>query len=140
MESKDKQEILNNLMKPKSIYGAAPKGHSVIPKGDGRQLIVGKDIKLTGDIDVCESLVVEGELSAKLTGSKYLDIVAGGKFKGEATVEEAHISGTFLGTLKITGALFVYDGGLVDGKIEYAALVVEKGGKLKGTLSPMKEE
>ena len=139
MENKDKQEILNNLMKPKSIFGAAVKGHSPVPKGDGRQLIVGKDIKLTGGIDVCESLVVEGELTAKLSGARFLDIVSGGKFKGEAVVEEAHISGEFTGKLCITGTLFVYDGGLIDGEIEYAALVVEKGGLLKGTLTPTRE-
>ena len=139
MENKDKQEILNNLMKPKSIFGAAVKGHSPVPKGDGRQLIVGKDIKLTGDIDVCESLVVEGELTAKLSGARFLDIVSGGKFKGEAVVEEAHISGGFSGKLAVTGTLFVYDGGLIDGEIEYTALVVEKGGQLKGKLTPTKE-
>ena len=137
METKDKQESLNNLMKPKSIFGATAKGHSPMPKGDGRQLIVGKDIKLSGDIDVCESLVVEGELTAKLSGSKYLDIISGGRFKGEATVEEAHISGEFSGDLKITGTLFVYDGALVEGKIEYASIVVERGGLLKGQLIPV---
>jgi cytoskeletal protein CcmA (bactofilin family) len=140
MEPKDKQEILNNLMKPRPIFGAAPKGHSVVPKGDGKQLIVGKDIRLSGDIDICESLVVEGELEANLKGSKYLDIVYGGRFKGNAEVEEAHISGEFAGELRVTGTLFVYGGAFVSGKISYAALVVEKGGILKGTISPIPQE
>ena len=98
MDIKDKNELLDNLTKPKSSFaGGMSKGHSVMPKADGKQLIVGKNIKLSGAIDVCESLVVEGTLEANLSGAKYLDIVYGGSFTGNAEVEEAHISGLFDG-------------------------------------------
>jgi cytoskeletal protein CcmA (bactofilin family) len=110
------------------------KGHSVMPKTDGKQLIVGKNIKLSGAIDVCESLVVEGTLEANLSGAKYLDIMYGGTFSGNAEVEEAHISGLFDGELTVSGILYVYETGVIKGKINYANLVVEKGGVLKGTL------
>ena len=69
-----------------------------------------------------------------MNGAKYLDIVYGGSFTGTAEVEEAHISGVFDGTLTVTGTLYVYETGEVRGKINYANLVVEKGGILKGTL------
>ena len=138
MEAKDKQEILDNLMKPKSIYGVAPKGHSPVPRGDGKQLVVGRDIKLSGAIDACESLVVEGVLEANLAGAKYLDIVYGGRFKGSANVEEAHISGEFSGELTATGCLYVYNGASINGKVAYAALVVEKGGVIKGQVAALK--
>ncbi len=135
MEVKDKKELLDNLTKTKSSFATnISKGHSVMPKADGKQLIVGKNIKLSGAIDVCESLVVEGTLEANLNGAKYLDIVYGGSFTGTAEVEEAHISGVFDGTLTVTGTLYVYETGEVRGKINYANLVVEKGGILKGTL------
>ncbi|MBD5398935.1 polymer-forming cytoskeletal protein [bacterium] len=135
MEVKDKKELLDNLTKSKSSFAVnMSKGHSVMPKADGKQLIVGKNIKLSGAIDVCESLVVEGTLEANLTGAKYLDIVYGGSFTGTAEVKEAHISGVFDGTLTVTGVLYVYETGDVRGKINYANLVVEKGGILKGTL------
>ncbi len=135
MEIKDKKELLDNLTKTKSAFSSGiSKGHSVVPKTDGKQLIVGKNIKLNGAIDVCESLVVEGTLEANLSGAKYLDIVYGGSFTGNAEVEEAHISGLFDGDLTVTGVLYVYDTGVVKGKINYANLVVERGGVLKGTL------
>ena len=110
------------------------KSHTVMPKTDGKQLIVGKNIKLSGAIDVCDSLVVEGTLQANLSGAKYLDIVYGGSFSGNAEVEEAHVSGLFDGDLTVTGVLYVYETGVVKGKINYANLIVEKGGVLKGTL------
>jgi cytoskeletal protein CcmA (bactofilin family) len=134
MDTKDKKELLDNLTKTKSIFSGISKSHTVVPKSDGKQLVVGKNIKLSGAIDVCESLVVEGELDANLTGSRYLDIVYGGSFRGTAEVEDAHISGQFAGTLTVNGTLFVYSTGDVRGKINYAALVVEKGGILRGTL------
>ena len=85
-----KKELLDNLTKTKSSFATnISKGHSVMPKADGKQLIVGKNIKLSGAIDVCESLVVEGTLEANLNGAKYLDIVYGGSFTGTAEVEEA---------------------------------------------------
>ena len=105
-----------------------------MPKADGKQLIVGKNIKLTGAIDICESLVVEGTLEANLSSAKYLDIIYGGSFTGNAEVEEAHISGFFDGELTVTGILYVYETGVIKGKVNYANLVVEKGGVLKGTL------
>ncbi|MDR1008761.1 MAG: polymer-forming cytoskeletal protein [Rickettsiales bacterium] len=135
MEGKDKQEILDNLTKGRPAFASSmSKLHSVLPKTDGKQLIVGKNIKLSGAIDVCESLVVEGTLEANLTGSKYLDIVYEGSFSGNAEVEEAHISGLFDGNLTVTGVLYVYSTGEVKGKINYASLVVERGGILRGTL------
>jgi cytoskeletal protein CcmA (bactofilin family) len=135
MEIKDKKELLDNLIKSKSSFASTvSKGHSVMPKADGKQLIVGKNIKLSGAIDVCESLVVEGTLEANLSGAKYLDIVYGGSFSGTAEVEEAHISGVFDGTLTVTGTLYVYETGEIRGKVNYANLLVEKGGVLKGTL------
>lgn len=141
MDIKDKNELLDNLTKPKSSFASGmSKGHSVMPKADGKQLIVGKNIKLSGAIDVCESLVVEGTLEANLSGAKYLDIVYGGSFTGNAEVEEAHISGLFDGELTVTGILYVYETGMVKGKINYANLIVEKGGVLKGTLKNIDPE
>ena len=135
MDIKEKNELLDNLMKPKSSFAKGiSKGHTVMPKPDGKQLIVGKNIKLSGAIDVCESLVVEGTLEANLNGAKYLDIVYGGSFTGNAEVEEAHISGVFDGSITVSNVLYVYETGEVKGKINYANLVVEKGGMLKGTL------
>ena len=60
----NKKELLDNLTKTKSSYSnGISKGHTVMPKADGKQLIVGKNIKLSGAIDVCESLAPALSLS-----------------------------------------------------------------------------
>lgn len=140
MDTKEKDKLLDNFMKPKMSFSkSVTKGHTVMPKSDGKQLIVGKNIKLNGAIDVCESLVVEGTLEANLNGAKYLDIVYGGTFTGNAEVEEAHISGVFDGNLTVSNVLYIYETGEIKGKINYANLIVEKGGVLKGTLKHIED-
>ena len=104
------------------------------PKGEGKKLVVGKAIKLTGDIDVCESLVVEGQLEANLSEAHVFEIVPGGSFKGNAEVDEVHISGLFDGTLTVHQTAVIYSGAEVKGKLRYADLVVESGAIIKADL------
>src|SRR3546814_4945852 len=53
----------------------------------------------------CEKLVVEGRVEADLRDSQSLEISEPGLFKGNATVEDCEISGTFEGDLTVTGLL-----------------------------------
>ncbi|MCL2439901.1 MAG: polymer-forming cytoskeletal protein [Alphaproteobacteria bacterium] len=141
MELKDKKDFLDNLTRSRPAFAAGTgRSHNVMPKADGRQLVVGKNIKLNGAIDVCESLVVEGTLEANLSGARFLDIVNGGVFTGNAEVEEAHISGLFDGNLTVNGVLYVYGTGEVRGKVNYANLVVERGGVLRGTVKNIEKK
>src|SRR5690606_15640365 len=104
-------------------------------KGEGKRLVVGRSIKLTGDIDVCESLIVEGHLEANLTDARVVDVVSGGMFKGSAEVEEAHITGTFDGTLSTRRHLAIYAGAVVKGKVRYEGdLTVEPGAIIKADI------
>jgi len=64
--------------------------------------------------------------------------VQSGSFKGEANVEDAHISGLFDGILNITGTLHMYSTGVVNGKVHYNNIVIEKGGLVNGTVKPIK--
>ncbi|MBB3063797.1 bactofilin family protein [Limibacillus halophilus] len=101
-------------------------------EGEGQRLSVGKGISLTGEIRNCESLFVEGEVEVKLTDCKWLKIAAGGLVKGTATVENAEISGSFIGELTVRGCLSVKRGGLVEGDTKYTELEIERGGRLTG--------
>ena len=137
------KQIINEIFSKKANTIQQPifsysKTDTVINRNDGKQLVIGKNIKITGDIDVCDSLVVEGHLEANIKNARALDIVHGGVFKGEASIEEAHISGLFDGILNITGTLYVYSTGVLNGKVHYNSIVIEKGGIINGTLKPIK--
>ncbi|TAN46274.1 MAG: polymer-forming cytoskeletal protein [Rhodospirillales bacterium] len=101
---------------------------------DGKKLIVGRDICLTGEISACDRLVVEGRVEASLSDARSVDISETGFFKGNAEVEEATIAGCFEGKLIVNGRLCVRANGRVRGTVRYASLVVEQGGQLSGSV------
>ncbi len=102
--------------------------------GEGRKLVVGREISLTGEINKCEKLVVEGEVEADLKDCLSLEIADTGLFKGAAVVQEAEISGRFEGELVARTRLYVRATGRLNGKIRYADLEIERGGRIAGTV------
>lgn len=104
---------------------------------EGRKLVVGREICLAGEIKTCEKLVVEGRVDADLSDSHSLEISEPGLFKGNATVEDCEVSGTFEGELTVTGTLAITPTGRVSGKIRYAELEMARGGRLSGDVDSL---
>jgi cytoskeletal protein CcmA (bactofilin family) len=101
---------------------------------DSKQLIVGRDIALSGEISSCEKLVVEGRVEANITECSELDIAEPGTFKGEATIDIAVISGRFEGTLVVRDLLIVHSTGRINGSVRYGQIEIERGGQLQGDI------
>ena len=106
-------------------------------EGEGKKLIVGRGIRLSGEIQACERLVVEGEVHADLTGALVLEIAENGLFKGRATVDYAEISGSFDGELTVRDRLMLRTTGQVDGDLRYAQMEIERGGRVRGTIGEL---
>jgi cytoskeletal protein CcmA (bactofilin family) len=98
----------------------------------GHTLVVGRDIRLTGEIRACQRLIVEGSVEAELTDTRTLEIADTGYFRGRAAVGNCVISGSFDGDLTVSGLLAVRAGGRVGGAIRYAEIEVERGGRITG--------
>lgn len=104
--------------------------------GNGKKLIVGQGISLSGEITACERLVVEGSVKVVLNKTRAIEITETGKFTdGKAEVDEAEISGVYEGELTVRGRLLIRATGRVTGSIRYGELEVERGGKLSGQLA-----
>ena len=103
----------------------------------GRKLIVGQGISMSGEIEACDHLIVEGKVEAALRGAKLLDITENGTFFGTVEIEEANVAGTFEGDLTVKGRLTVKSGGSITGEISYGELAVEAGAVIDGTLRPL---
>ncbi len=106
---------------------------------EGRKLVVGREICLSGEIKTCEKLVVEGRVEADLRDSHSLEISEPGLFKGNALVVDCEISGTFEGDLTVTGLLVVQPTGRVSGKIRYADMELSRGALLRGDIDKLDE-
>jgi len=99
-----------------------------------RTMIVGPEISLSGDINACNRLIVEGTVEVRLHDCRELDISATGLFKGSASIESAEISGRFEGDLVVRKRLLIRASGHVSGTVTYGQIEIERGGKLSGTL------
>lgn len=99
---------------------------------EGKRLLVGRDIVLSGEITTCDQLVVEGRVEAALTDSRVIEIRETGFFKGTAEIDDAEIRGTFEGDLIVRNRLLIRATGKVTGEIRYGMLEIECGGQLSG--------
>jgi len=108
--------------------------------GEGKKLLVGRDIMLSGEINTCDMLVVEGRVEATLTDTKAIEIREGGYFKGNAEIDNAEINGTFEGNLTVRNRLLIHATGKIAGKIRYGMLEVECGGQLSGDIQMVSAE
>lgn len=103
-------------------------------ENDGKSLIVGKSIRVKGEISGCERLMIEGQVDATISDVKTIEVTVSGQFKGTAEVESAVIAGIYEGSLKVTGHLEVASTGAIKGAVSYKTIMVANGGKLEGTI------
>ncbi len=115
------------------IPGMTPPRSEMRPYGvEGKTLVVGREISLSGQIAACDKLVVEGRVEAELDRCRQLEIAPSGFFKGEADIDEAEISGRFEGTLTVQKRLRVRASARIKGKVSYGQIEVEAGGEISG--------
>ncbi len=104
---------------------------------DGRRLTIGEGITLSGEIDACDVLVVEGTVEAALKGARVLEVTETGTFYGTVEIEECTIAGRFEGDITVNGCLTLRASGSVTGSIAYKELAVEAGATLDGRITPL---
>jgi cytoskeletal protein CcmA (bactofilin family) len=104
------------------------------PAGEMRQLSVGRGITLSGEINSCQKLLIEGTVEATLTNCRALDITESGLFKGSTSIEEAEVSGRFEGNLTVCKRLLIKATGRVSGTIRYGQIEIECGGQISGDI------
>jgi cytoskeletal protein CcmA (bactofilin family) len=102
---------------------------------DGRTLTIGQGITLSGEIENCDQLLVEGTVEATLNGAKLLDIAETGVFYGSVDIEEAVIAGRFEGDITVDGRVTIEATGVVIGTMTYRELTVEAGATIEGKIS-----
>lgn len=109
---------------------------TVMQSAEGKRLIVGQGISLSGEITACDRLVVEGSVQVTLNETRAIEITETGRFtNGKAEVEEAEISGVYEGELTVRKRLLIRSTGRVQGTVRYGELEIERGGRLSGTVS-----
>ena len=119
---------------PKDLVAPSARrvGAEAQARARGRTLVVGRDIVLSGEIESCEKLIIEGRVEGDITDTKRLEIAETGRFKGKAVVEECLVAGVCEGELSVNGLLTLRAKGRVGGTVRYVEIEVERGGRLSG--------
>jgi cytoskeletal protein CcmA (bactofilin family) len=104
---------------------------------EDRRLTIGRGITMSGEIESCDTLIVEGTVEAALKGAQVLDISETGVFYGTVEIEEAVISGRFEGDIVVNGRLTITSSGSVTGSIAYKELAIEAGATVDGRIAPL---
>lgn len=118
-------------------YGYAGMQSGAQTQSSGRRLMIGEGITLSGEIEACDHLVVEGTVEAALKGAQVLDISENGTYYGTVEIENATIAGRFEGDIKVDGRLTVKSTGVIVGTVSYRELAVEAGATIDGKLAPL---
>lgn len=114
--------------------GAQEKKEAAV--GD-RRLTIGAGITMSGEIESCDYLLVEGTVEAALKGASVLDIAETGIFYGTVEIDDATIAGRFEGDITAHGRLTLREGATVTGTIAYKELEIEAGAVIDGKLTPL---
>ena len=127
------------VRRPRDYAGSdEPRVSSYGGANDGKRLLVGREIALSGQISACDKLVVEGRVEANMSECREIEIAESGTFKGEAEIEIAEISGQFDGAITARELLIVRATGRVSGTIRVGRLEVERGGELEGNIQVLR--
>lgn len=102
--------------------------------GREKNLIIGKDVRLKGEVTSCDKLVVEGEVEILLSGCRSLHIGPSGVFRGKAIVSDADIAGRFEGEIETKERLAVRASGRISGKVRYGQITIDAGGQVTGEI------
>lgn len=120
---------------PATYNTAAPSAS--VATGDDRRLLIGPGITMSGEIDSCDVLVVEGTVEASLRGARTLDVAETGVFYGAVEIDEATVSGRFEGDIVVNGRLTITSTGSITGSIAYREMAMEAGAMIDGKVSPL---
>lgn len=104
---------------------------------DGRRLVIGEGISISGEIEACDTLVVEGTVEAALKGARILEISENGTFYGTVEIDECTIAGRFEGDITVNGRLSIRSTGSITGTMSYKELAVEAGATVDGKITPL---
>ena len=116
----------------KDIVAPRRSGTDGLPSSPGHTLVIGRDIVLNGEIETCEKLIIEGRVEGGIADTRRLEIAESARFKGRAKVEDCVVAGACEGEITVTGLLTVRSKGRVTGKVRYAEIEMQRGGRLSG--------
>lgn len=99
-------------------------------------LTIGEGVKVVGQLVVPGLAVINGTLQGELQADELL-VGPKGSLSGQVRVRTADIHGSTHETLEASDFLCVRSTGRVHGQARYGEIEIEKGGVIRGAISPV---
>jgi cytoskeletal protein CcmA (bactofilin family) len=114
----------------------APPAHSV-PAG---RAIIGKSMRVKGDISGAEDLRIDGELEGTLDLKSKLTIGPSGKVTANIRALEVIVQGIVKGNVEAIDKITIQNGANIIGDVKTAGIVIEDGAYFKGGIDIARPE
>jgi len=123
---------------PRPYEGSAPPAAFGQPKP--LIALVGKTMRLQGEIYSDEELYLDGEVEGSLEVSQRLTIGPNGKIKANVKAKELVVKGKIQGNVESAGRIVIMNGASIVGDVKTAGIVIENGAFFKGGIDILRTE
>jgi cytoskeletal protein CcmA (bactofilin family) len=97
------------------------------------QAVLGRDVKVTGEIRSHEPLIIEGEVEGTIdVAGHLLTIAPSGKVHASVQAKEIDVLGSLQGNVDGADKVYIRKGARFVGDIHSRAIVIEDGGFIRG--------
>jgi cytoskeletal protein CcmA (bactofilin family) len=123
-----------------AAQGASLRGQEHMNAGDGTT-VIGKAVKIVGDLSGSEDLVMDGELEGtiRLPNSR-LTIGPAARIRGDVAAKDVVIQGRLEGDVRATGRAELRATALVLGNIFAGTLSIEENAAFRGQVDPTRAQ
>ena len=121
---------------PLQTRSPAPKAVAPAPEVEEIEVttVIGSSIRLKGNVQGDEDLLVLGRVDGMLTLSKTLSVEESGIVKANVSVRNAIISGVVVGNIQASDSVEILEGGRVVGDIKAPRVIIMDGALFSGAV------
>jgi cytoskeletal protein CcmA (bactofilin family) len=123
---------------PRPYEGSAPPAAFGQPKPP--IALVGKTMRLQGEIYSDEEFYLDGEVEGSLEVSQRLTIGPNGKIKANVKAKELVVKGKIQGNVESAGRIVIMNGASIVGDVKTAGIVIEDGAFFKGGIDILRAD
>lgn len=98
------------------------------------QAVIGASMRIKGDIQSQEALLVDGEVEGSVKLMHSLTVGQGGKVRANITARDVTIFGSVEGNVEVSGKIAIRENGTLIGDIRSAGIVIDDGAYFKGSI------
>ncbi len=99
----------------------------------GMDVYISAESQITGDLTTQSNIVVEGQVSGKITATGNVHVGSGARIEGNISAADVQIAGTVKGNIASSGIIILFSGAQLKGDVQANGITIEKGASFRGS-------